>query len=139
MWDDEDGEIERNVKEFVLHPNWDSLSLYWDSDIALAILDDAVAYNTFIKPICLNSKQILEFYNKTATTTGWGLTKEIDHPSTVNLKVDLQVVNWDTCLAKDPEYNNTFSDLKSHFCAGNQDGRGTCSGEFTNFTINKKF
>lgn len=60
------------VREIRVNPNWDISSKNFDADIALLTLDDEVAFNRFIQPICLiEPRSEIEFL-KDSVAVGYG-------------------------------------------------------------------
>lgn len=59
-----------SIVERVVHPDYKITENY--NDIALFLLDSAVIFSAFMKPICLNTDQNLN--PKDLIATGWGQT-----------------------------------------------------------------
>lgn len=56
------------IIERVVHPNYNPSYVY--NDIGLFRLETEVVFSAFVRPICINTDQSLNF--KTASATGWG-------------------------------------------------------------------
>lgn len=116
------------IIEIITHPEYQSPSLY--NDIALFKLSASVKFNSYIRPICLNSRQ--DFNNSKVIATGWGSTGygEMESPKLQTVNIFIQ--DHRRC---ESIYNNS-SRLKYGFnassmiCAGYlAGGKDTCQGD----------
>lgn len=124
---EEPGSLNVGVSEFIIHSDWDFISMSYNGDIALAVLSTEVKFTEYISPICLNDKRLSNFYDKTATLTGWGATNlnpkvQSNHALEVNVKIK----ETRECLSEDPILMYFIS--KNSFCAGNRNNSGACVG-----------
>ncbi|XP_017772387.1 PREDICTED: serine protease snake-like [Nicrophorus vespilloides] len=60
---------EYRVEERIAHPDYKSPSRY--HDLALLKLERAVLFNAYVRPICLNSRRVIE--SEKAIFSGWGI------------------------------------------------------------------
>lgn len=57
-----------HIAQRIIHPDYQPYSFY--HDIALFSLEKDVEFSPYIRPICLNTDNSVQF--STATATGWG-------------------------------------------------------------------
>lgn len=67
---DNDKSKDYQIVQHILHPNYTSNSFY--HDIALFRLEKDVEFSAYIRPICLNTDNLLK--PSIVTATGWGQT-----------------------------------------------------------------
>jgi hypothetical protein len=63
-----------SVKEILIHPEWNfdtGEDETFHADIAIAVLNDAIEFKNFVKPVCLPQKSYEEVVGS-GTAVGWG-------------------------------------------------------------------
>lgn len=117
-----------SISEIITHPEYKSPHM--NHDIALFKLNTSVKFNSYIRPICLNMRQDLQFDKVTAT--GWGSTGYGEKESPKLQTVDFNVQQNQKC---EEVYKNN-NRLKNGFnattmiCAGYPaGGKDTCQGD----------
>ncbi|BES99032.1 serine protease [Nesidiocoris tenuis] len=113
------------------HPNYRRPSCY--NDISLYKLNETVAFNEFVRPICLHAETSSE--NQTVLASGWGDTSHKGKQSEKLRKVGLNIVNHTDCSKA---YPLTERDVRRQMkvgvngtvqvCAWAQ-GKDTCQGD----------
>lgn len=124
----EAGSLDVEVSRFILHPEWSLNQFENRGDIAIAVLKTKIDYSQFIRPICLNTEDLFNFYNKTGTVAGWGATE--DNPrkaSDIALEINIKIYGTRDCLVLDKDL--AFIITETSFCAGNRNGTGACVGK----------
>ncbi|VVC45550.1 Serine proteases, trypsin family, serine active site,Peptidase S1, PA clan,Serine proteases, trypsin [Cinara cedri] len=108
------------IVERIKHPNYQVPSYY--HDIALFHLEKDVEFSPYIRPICLNTDQLLKPSN--AVASGWGRTRYNGPMSPDLLKVVLDIIPTNQC-------NSSYEiDDESMVCAGySEGGKDTCGGD----------
>lgn len=120
---------EYEVKNIVVHPDYEMDAINKQHDIAIIELKDDVSFSKYIAPICLPfDEEIIEMpiIDEEFTVTGWGQTeKEII--SSQQLHVDLNGKSNDVCNAVFGVANVTLTG--NHLCVGGDKGRDSCKGD----------
>lgn len=118
------------VAEFVLHPNWDAASNFYDGDIAVGVLTNAVTFGRFFRPICLNERAIDQLHGKQGKVVGWGSTDEVSGLgwSSIAQEFEVKIVSNEEC--KDHSDWLTALTSGTAFCAGNISRSAACRGKF---------
>ncbi|XP_055609291.1 CLIP domain-containing serine protease B4-like [Uranotaenia lowii] len=117
------------VEKIKIHEKYQPNSINNLHDIALIRVNRDVEYTDYIQPICLpvsSAAKNLGLTGKKLTAAGWGRT-ETNNPSSVKLKVKLEVENSDDCFAIYATQNVILKDTQ--LCAGGLAGKDTCSGD----------
>lgn len=117
------------ASKFIIHPEWDPLSMSFDADIAVVILTRTIHFTNSIRPICLwsgtlNYYDIVDHYGLIA---GYGKIRYTDPSSSdVPYWTAIPAVDDGTCLRS----NDAFTRITSSrtFCIGKRDGKGPCNG-----------
>ncbi|KAJ3656674.1 hypothetical protein Zmor_015729 [Zophobas morio] len=119
----------RIVQTYV-HPGYRSSSHY--HDIALFKMAEKVIFTIYFKAACLHVGKSLPV--NTLQATGWGKMGFFGDPSSHLMKVNLSLVNHDTCSKRYANVANSrklkngiFDDYQ--MCAGNVEGGDTCPGD----------
>lgn len=60
----ERGATARDVKLIIVHPDWKIFTYKWDADLAVLVLNEAVAFTEYIQPICLPASVKIENYDR---------------------------------------------------------------------------
>lgn len=120
--EDEGMEEELEVKEIIIHDDFDSGTN--DNDIALFRLPEDVRFNRYIKPICLPNVDVEE--NVLCIATGWGDTRSTGKETVLN-QVYVPVISRIQC--NQPNwYGGQVTD--NMICAGFPEGRkDACQGD----------
>lgn len=125
----EDKIITIGVSEIVPHPDYLTHNSTFDADIAILWLKKKVAYNKFIKPICLwdQGDSVTKLEGTMGTVVGWGKNGRTTSTSKPLMGVAVQIVSESQCLRSDPAFQ--FMTSNRTFCAGNLNGSGPCNGD----------
>ncbi|XP_021241473.1 transmembrane protease serine 6 isoform X1 [Numida meleagris] len=116
-------EVSFKVIRLFLHPYYEEDS--HDYDVALLQLDHPVITSPFIQPICLPATSHLFEPGLHCWITGWGALKEGGHISNILQKVDVQIIQQDTCSEA---YHYMISPRM--LCAGYDKGKkDACQGD----------
>lgn len=84
------------VEEIIIHEKYSPQSFNQHNDIALIKMSQKVAFNEFIKPICLQVEKPGSLAGQSVTVAGFGKT-ETALSSSVKLKASLNIVENDKC------------------------------------------
>lgn len=125
----EAGSLNASVSSIVIHPDWNNENFKFDSDIAIAVLTDAVQFSKRIKPILLPKMDFDEVVG-VGTIFGWGKSEHSDERffDSTPSKLLVPAINSSYCYS-------TFPQLAVHtsvtlFCGGYEDMRkGPCIGD----------
>jgi hypothetical protein len=122
--------VTSNADQLIIHPDWNSATSQYDSDIAIAVLVKTIIYNKFIKPICIwrQSNSYRDMIGQHGIVAGWGKT-EVNAISTASpMFASIPVVDGETCLLSDKRFSAIAS--KKTFCAGVKNlSQGPCNGD----------
>lgn len=117
------------MKEFIIHPDWDSSVTSFDADIAIAVLAIPVKFNhQFVGRVCLPIASNEEV-SGTGNVVGWGQS-ETSEGSNDNIpnKLEVPAVTSEHCFLNFPELAKISSDRT--FCGGFKDaGKAPCLGD----------
>lgn len=117
-----------------VHPNWDSGEVLFSNDIAIAVLQRAVVFSFYVKPICIwrKTQSYEDMVQKDGAVAGWGKTDFESISTSTAMLVKLPVVTNEECLRSDGRFFKILSDKS--FCAGYQNmNKGPCSGDSGEF------
>lgn len=126
----EAGSLNASVSSIVIHPDWNHENFKFDSDIAIAVLTDAVEFSKRIKPVSLPKMDFDEVVG-VGTIIGWGKSEHSDDEryfDSTPSKLLVPAINSSYCYS-------TFPKLAVHtsvtaFCGGYEDKRkGPCIGD----------
>ncbi|CAG4982515.1 unnamed protein product [Parnassius apollo] len=102
MYDLSDVEL-RNISKVVIHEQFSSTAMRDENDIAIATLNEPVAFSATIAPICL-PRPGQDFGGYVGTIVGWGRIGVDKMASNVLLKASLNILTdrecWSTRLAE---------------------------------------
>jgi hypothetical protein len=130
---DASSDFSNKVSEMILHPQWDSKSVRFKADIAIAVLKETISFTPEVSKICFNTpKQPIEnFEGQNATVAGWGYPDPDTKQTVLDLReVIVPIANQTACAASDRLRKINADTL---FCAGSKDGKtGPCLGEYQN-------
>jgi len=100
----------------------------YDNDIAVMKLEEPVAVDDFIRPICIPD-EAQDFIGTECVATGWGKVDYNKKAAEVLQKVRVQVFDNSEC--HQAYYPRFKIGIRSwHLCAGTQEGgKGTCHGD----------
>jgi Trypsin len=117
-----------DVKDVIVHSEWNTEAKSFNCDIALIYLDSDIIYNDFVQPVCLpelSSKMVLD----AGTIVGWGMSESSmvknDHES-MPKKVKVSAMSNELCFLTYPPLAS-LSSTKT-FCAGGKNF-GACKGD----------
>jgi secreted trypsin-like serine protease len=96
-----------------------------DADIGIMILERAIEFNEFVKPVCLD-RSPHPSTAQTGVVAGWGLNENRTVSKTPS-QVTVTLVSELDCLKEDSVYWHLTSNRT--FCAGDKRGRGPCTGD----------
>lgn len=54
----EAGSLRGDVRQIIVHEDWNFISMSYDADIAILILNEAVRFTEFITPVCLPTPRV---------------------------------------------------------------------------------
>nr|CAD7397414.1 unnamed protein product [Timema cristinae] len=122
--------VDYSVAEVIRHPDYKPSANY--NDIGLLRLSRPAQLNSFVRPACLYSKNMLNV-NKT-TAIGWGRIDFAEDPSDILLKVSLSIIPINQCnqMYHSETKTNALAQgiLPSMLCAGElAGGKDTCQGD----------
>jgi Trypsin len=114
----EPGSTEHSVHEIILHPDWNSESVDFDTDVSILVLRDPVEFTANVQPICLPQQSDDEVVG-TGTVVGWGLSEHSEaagehYDSTPN-ELESPVVNDSHCFSTDTDTLVTITSPRT-FC-----------------------
>ncbi|NXY45127.1 FA7 factor, partial [Ceuthmochares aereus] len=124
------------------HPHYDSND--YNSDIALLYLSSDVIFNEFVIPICLpspNLARLLSEEGRIGMVSGWGSTHNRGSTLRFLMKVQLPIVNMETCqrstdrLITDNMFCAGYSTEVADACKGDSGGPFTVSYHNTRFLL----
>ncbi|XP_038639800.1 transmembrane protease serine 6 [Scyliorhinus canicula] len=116
-------ELSFKVQKIISHRYYDDDTS--DHDIALLLLDKPVPIVPFTYPVCLPAKTQVFETDTTCWVTGWGTTEEDGSVANVLQKVDVKLVDQDTC---NKAYS--YSITPRMICAGYPEGKkDSCQGD----------
>lgn len=120
----EHNSVTQNVNEIIVHPDWTTEHEKYDADLAILVLEQAVAFSHFIQPVCLTDDSKISEYED-GFVVGWGQSPEADHEDVPN-QILIRSLSDSNCLQDDWHLGRVFSNRS--FCAG---GRGSvpCKGD----------
>ncbi|XP_066556552.1 trypsin-2 [Amia ocellicauda] len=116
-------EQKRSVKEVILHPGYNDISL--DYDVALLQLATPLVYNNYVHPVCLPSKSQEVNYSGSCTVSGWG-SKQGGYWNSTLQQLEVPVLTAEDCGSLYPGRIT-----ESMLCAGSPltEGQDTCMGD----------
>ncbi|CAG9855669.1 unnamed protein product [Phyllotreta striolata] len=129
----ESTQVRRKPSKITINKNFNYTSL--QNDIALIKLNQPAPINAFIKPIELISRTEANntLDGQTATSTGWGLTKDVKYPNIKDMSDVLMVVEVPILLLK--SCRKYYKDQHIQFvtskniCTDGTNKKGTCNGD----------
>lgn len=134
--DDIEESKSRPVSEFIIHPEWNSTSNFWNGDIAIGVIKTLRTFTDLCKPICLNDKPIEKLYSRQGTVTGWSSTNaDGSGHSSIGMEFEVTIIDEKRCKDKTPD-SLEIAKGKS-FCVGQIYKNAACNGEALREFINK--
>lgn len=125
----EAGSLNASVSTIVIHPDWDSNSFDFDSDIAIAVLANAVQFTKRIKSVSLPKMNFDEVVG-VGIIVGWGKSEHSGYSFTDSTPSSLAIpaINSSYCYATVPKLAQHTS--VSLFCGGYENQKkGPCLGD----------
>ncbi|NXW55142.1 FA10 factor, partial [Eurystomus gularis] len=131
-----------DVERSWTHPHYDSND--YNSDIALLYLSSDVVFNEYVTPICLPSPTLaalLSEEGRIGMVSGWGATHNRGSTLRFLMKVQLPIVNMETCqrstdrLVTDNMFCAGYSTEVADACKGDSGGPFTVSYHNTWFLL----
>ncbi|NXX52398.1 FA10 factor, partial [Scopus umbretta] len=131
-----------DVERSWTHPHYDSN--YYNGDIALLYLSSDVIFNEYAIPICLpspNLATLLSEEGRIGMVSGWGATHDGGSTLRFLMKVQLPIVNMETCqqsmdrLITDNMFCAGYSTEVADACKGDSGGPFTVSYRNTWFLL----
>nr|XP_012226054.1 PREDICTED: venom serine protease-like isoform X1 [Linepithema humile] len=108
------------IKKCTIHPQYDSNTSH---DIAVCETNDTIEFNAAVGPVCLPFQHKQDsFDNENVTALGWGLTEFAGAKATKLQKVNLTVMNLNTCNDKYESHNKDSSEM----CTYTNERKDTC-------------
>ncbi|XP_039078267.1 serine protease 52-like [Hyaena hyaena] len=109
------------VNKSIIHPYFDSWFL--DNDIALLLLKSPFELGVMEVPICVSEVTDIQKW-RNCWVTGWGITIPRQSMTSELQKVNIKLVNWETCSHIVPMLTRNM------LCAGSpQGGKDACQGD----------
>jgi len=113
------------VSKIIRHEDYKLRS--YDADITLVKLESPVAYNAFIKPVCLPDQDQDETIKDSCYVTGWGRTQEGGQQAKVLQEAKLPIVSRKTCS---DAFGIPSTITENMICAGfKKGGIDACQGD----------
>lgn len=122
--------ISMGLESLNVHPEFlkDPKGSY-DADIALLILERAVTFSEFIKPVCLWSGEVDEtaVFGKTGVVVGWGKDESGQLVTKAPKRASIPIVSHIDCIRS----SETFLKITSArtLCGGGKNDSGPCNGD----------
>lgn len=113
-----------NIKQILVHPEWNPKDVRYDADIALLQLQNFVTFSDVIQPVCIAPPD-LDAFHLLGKVAGWGKS---ENPSIHEVKpkqVDIPSHGNDNCFLTDYRFAK-FASPRT-FCAGER-GKTPCKG-----------
>lgn len=120
------GSLSGSPTEIFLHPDWNPFSQRYDADIAALVMDEAVPYTKFIRPICMPST---ELNINEGFVAGWGESedKTKEHENFPK-QIKIPVLPNEICFIESSEFALIGSTRT--FCGGAKNASfGPCRGD----------
>jgi secreted trypsin-like serine protease len=116
------------IEEIITHPQYKARFIY--QDIALLRLKGTVEFSKLIRPACLWTDQGFGNYSKVAAT-GWGSVGQFQDGSNILLKVNLDLIDNESCSKFLKKYRRMPNGLiDTQMCSGVlTGGKDTCEGD----------
>ena len=117
------------ISKVIPHPEYAPKSANQLNDIALVRLAHPVAYNDFVKPICLPMGSDLrskQHVGEALEVSGWGKTESAS-TSSRKLKVRVNGVERSTCSSVYSAHKVQIA--STQICAGGERGKDSCRGD----------
>lgn len=110
-------EVDIGISKVIVHENL-NLKTY-ENDIALLKLESSVTFTDFIRPACLWQSWHTRILEPTVVSTGWGYLNYLGQTMDELTKVELQIVDDDSCIEILKSWNSKPLGLEgSQICAG---------------------
>jgi len=131
----EDTQQRFRVKKLIVHPDYTGNNRTVKNgkplprelnDIALLELSEEIVENEFVKIARLPDKNVNKEDGKSAKIAGWGTTT--GEVSNILLKEDVNIIDVDTCIAKDT-YKKRVPYKASILCAASDEGTDSCQSD----------
>lgn len=116
----------RNVRALIQHPGFQiSPNHFYSDDIALALLDEPVDFDEFLRPVCLPSAGQTVPTGTQCSVIGWG--KKVhddyaDYQSAIH-EVDVPIVGQRKCISWYSKQLQFHPILDTMICAGYEQGK----------------
>ncbi|XP_042241809.1 phenoloxidase-activating factor 3-like isoform X2 [Homarus americanus] len=126
--------VDYDIKQIIVHPNFDPDSFNRYNDIALLETVDKIIFNELVFPYCVSDKRPTP--NSTVTGSGFGLINQT-HQSAVLQEADLRILDSAECESiyrrehHEPQLRVVYPDLlqgRDIMCA-NHPERSACEGD----------
>lgn len=127
----ETGAVEHSLWRVIIHDDWNSEHPRFDADIALAVLENDVAFNNHVEPVCLPTSTD-ETISGLANVVGWGRSEKsdelgLDYDPTPN-ELEVPLVDREKCVTEVSKLRNPASFRA--FCAGFvNESKSACNGD----------
>lgn len=61
--DHEEGSTSRLLSKIIIHPEWSSVDIKYNADVAVLLMNRNVEFSSFIKPVCITTETEIQHYN----------------------------------------------------------------------------
>lgn len=112
----ESGSVGKYISEIFIHPEWNSMNISYDADIAVLKVNSEITFSNIIQPICL-PRSNAKIFNVRGTVVGYGISEEsFDTNESKPKHIEIESVEHGVCLFRE-ENLVKISSLRM-FCGG---------------------
>jgi len=115
------------VQGIHIHPDWNPYTISYDADIAVLMLDQDVAFNNYIQPICMTSTDPRIADSTEGFVIGNGKSGQDNHHENIPKFLKMPIQTNRNCTEKDSTFQGLLTGRA--FCAGSGTGQGVCTGD----------
>lgn len=119
------GKVAVRIENYRIHESYNPSSVRFNGDIAVLILSEPAAFNSYIKPVCLSNS--LPFIGN-GIVAGWGRqeNQKIGTSNKLPKKINIPIIDNQICFEKTPQM--AVGGWDKSFCAG-REGVSVCDGD----------
>lgn len=124
----EDGIYSKVPSEVKIHPDWNPDTIRYKADIAAILLEEALTYTKYIRPVCLPA---FELTADEGYVSGWGKSQD-KRVESIPKQIKVPIKTNEECFLEKEAESFNFANIASSttFCAGGRNSQGPCHGEF---------